>query len=146
MWDKEFVWFVPNDDNRLIDGFDLRVEFLHENGVHDGLQDLVEDMGPCSFLEILIVLSRQLAFETGDDAPGWAIQLLRNLELFKMTDPVGRVRAEQVDQIMERVIWRRYDADGCGGFFPLGHPLQNQREVELWYQLNAYVLEIHPEY
>jgi hypothetical protein len=44
-----------------------------------------------------------------------------------------------VDEILERVIGRTYRPDGRGGFFPLRYAEKDQREVELWYQLNAYV-------
>ena len=52
LYAKEFVWFIPNDDNRLEDGRDLRFEFLVE-------QEL-DDPGPewmglgCSMFEMLI--------------------------------------------------------------------------------------------
>jgi hypothetical protein len=36
--------------------------------------------------------------------------------------------------------------DGTGGFFPLAWPQEDQRAVELWYQLNSFVEELHPEH
>ena len=30
LYDTEFVWLVPNDDNRVQDGLELRREFLDE--------------------------------------------------------------------------------------------------------------------
>jgi hypothetical protein len=139
LWRKEFVWLVPNDDNRLRDGLDVRQEFLDE---HRGRADF----GPCSVLEVLVGLSRRLSFSAGGDPPGWAWQLLCNLGLDKMSDPVGRRKEAQVDEILERLIWRTYAPDGQGGFFPLAWPEDDQRKVELWYQMAAYVDEIHPEY
>jgi hypothetical protein len=29
-----------------------------------------------------------------------------------------------------------------GGFFPLTHPNDDQRKVEIWYQMNAYLDEL----
>ncbi len=49
--------------------------------------------------------------------------------------------AAEIDDILERLIWRQYQEDGQGGFFPLAWPEQDQREVELWYQMNAYLAE-----
>lgn len=131
---KEFVWLVPNDDNRVQDGLDLRGEF------GTALE------GPCTFLEVLIGLSRRLEFMTDGTAEGWAWQLLVNLELDKMSDPLGRTKQARVDEILEAVIWRTYNADGTGGFFPLAWPEEDQTKVELWYQMSAFVGEIHPDY
>jgi hypothetical protein len=39
------------------------------------------------------------------------------------------------------VIHRYYQPNGHGGFFPLENPQDDQRHVELWYQLNEYVME-----
>jgi hypothetical protein len=144
MHSKEFLWMpeAGNDDNRIADGLDLRVEFFHENGV-DGDKRM---FGPASVLEVMIGISRRLAWSAGDGAEGWAWQLLRNLELHKMYDPLPRSKARKADEILERLIWRNYAPDGMGGFFPLAWPSRDQRGVEIWYQMNEYIGEIHPEY
>lgn len=139
MHSTEFVWFVPNDDNRLVDGLDIRAEWLDQI-------ELSVDMGPCSFLEVLVGLSRRMAFMAGESAEGWAWQLLVNLGLDRMSDPLSRYKTRKAEDILETVIWRTYEPDGTGGFFPLVHPLADQRKIELWYQMGAYVEEIHPEY
>jgi hypothetical protein len=33
------------------------------------------------------------------------------------------------------------DTDGSGGLFPLKNPQQNQRTTEIWYQMNAWLME-----
>lgn len=144
MHGKEFVWLVPNDDNRLVDGLDLRLEFLQEAEAPNDLSP--ETFGPVSVLEVLIGLSRRMAFVAEGDAEVWAWQFLGNLELHKMSDPLSRREAAQVDEILESLIWRTYNIDGTGGFFPLTKPEEDQTQVELWYQMCAYVEEIHPEY
>jgi hypothetical protein len=136
---KEFVWLVPHDNNRMADGLDVRQEFYNETR-------LTGDLGPVSVLEILVALSRRLAFIAGGAAPGWAWQLLCNLELNKSADPIGPRKGARVDEILETLIWRTYSSDGQGGFFPLAWPEHDQRDVELWYQMEYYADEIHPEY
>lgn len=143
MFEKEFVWLVELDDNRLADGLELRLEFYHENG---GGPASVKEYGPCSVLEVMIGISRRLAWEADGDAPGWAWQLLCNLELHKMHDPLSHRKAKKVDEILETLIWRTYSPDGAGGFFPLAWPERDQTKEEIWYQMHAYVREIHPEY
>lgn len=133
---KEFVWLVPNDDNRIADGLDIRAEWEWARSI----------TGPCSFLEVLIGLSRRIAFVTGENAEGWSWQLLINLELHQMRDPLTAYKIQKAEKIIEAVIWRTYHSTGEGGFFPLSHPEEDQRKVELWYQMSAYIREIHPEY
>lgn len=145
MFEKEFVWSVPHDDNRIVDGLDLRAEFANANHLRASAR---RSLGPypCSFLEVLIGLSRRLAFTAGGSAPGWACQLLSNLELHRMTDPLSRPKQNRVHDILDVVIQRRYLPDGQGGFFPLAWPDDDQTKVELWYQMNAYISELHPEH
>lgn len=143
MFEKEFGWVIPMDQNRLVDGMDLRVEFAHEVHIHPSA---MEPLGPCSFLEVLIGLSRRMAFVAGGLAPGWAWQLLSNLELHRFSDPITRTKHRKVQEIMDTVISRRFAPDGTGGFFPLAWADGDQTQVELWYQLNAYVEELHPEH
>jgi hypothetical protein len=61
LYKKEFVWLVPNDDNRRDDGKDLRWEFMNDTGEEPGDEWLSLE---CSMLEMLIGLSRRLSFET----------------------------------------------------------------------------------
>lgn len=143
MYEKEFVWLIPNDDNRIVDGLDLRVEFCYAQHIRP---NALKNLGPCSFLEVLIGLSRRVAFTAGGSAPGWAWQLLTNLELHTMYNRLSRRKKEQVNDILDVVIWRTYAPDGSGGFFPLAWPDEDQRQVELWYQMGEYVEEIHPEF
>jgi hypothetical protein len=139
MLDKDFVWLVPNDDNRIADGLDIRAEWFDQSG-------FVADLGPCSFLEVLIGLSQRMAFITDESAEGWSWQLLTNLGLSKMRDDLSTYKTRKAHDILDTAIWRLYNSDGSGGFFPLLRPKNDQRETELWYQMSAYIREIHPEY
>lgn len=143
LYSKEFVWLVPNDDNRVEDGRDLRFEFKNERGI----EDLDEDwMGlGCSFLEMLIGLSRRCSFESEGRSKEWFWHLINNLKLGAFCDAHFRTKKqhEYVNDTMDTVIWRTYSPDGRGGIFPLSSPHDDQREIELWYQLSCYLLEGH---
>jgi hypothetical protein len=142
--DKEFIFIIPNDENRREDALDLRVEFLR---VDQHEPDSVIPTGTrllhpyCSLLELLVALSRKLEFMTDEPALGWAMALLENLELHRMRGDLDPVQVQYVDEILERLVWRNFQADGLGGFFPLSWPEEDQRQVELWYQMSAYVDE-----
>lgn len=138
LYTKEFVWIIPNDDNRVEDGKELRYIFLSEEQITVDDQHWME-LG-CSMLELLIGLSRRLEFETDIPAVDWFWELLENLNLHKMSDQ-KHISRHNVEDILDRVIWRNYEYDGSGGLFPLVNAEKDQRKVELWYQLSAYILE-----
>jgi hypothetical protein len=135
MHNVEFVWTVPNDDNRVQDGLDLRGYFLDGRPNRLGLEGV-------TFLEVFIALSRRVAFTAGGEPEQWAWRLIKNLRLHKKSDPLTEENRERVAEILDAVIWRTYRQDGRGGFFPLNTPKEDQTQVEIWYQLNAYVIEL----
>lgn len=133
----EFVWFIPNDDNRIADGFALRHEFLEQ---FDYLVDEEWLHSSCSFLELLVALSRRLAFEAEGQPRAWFWHMLKNIELDQITDDVP-FPEQLVEDVVSNVIWRTYRADGHGGLFPLRNAKEDQTRVEIWYQLCAYLLQ-----
>lgn len=138
MFEKDFVWLIANDDNRIADGLDIRYEWCERKG-------LEIDSTSCSFLEVLIGISRRMSFMMSEPPEGWAWQLLINLGLHRMYDPMLYKMKQDTDAILDRVIWRTYGSDGEGGFFPLSNPQKDQKEVEIWYQMDSYIGEAHPE-
>ena len=137
---KEFVWLIANDDNRVADGVELRYEFLAESGIDETPQEWM-DLG-CSMLEMMVALSRRADFEYTKTPVDWFWEFMQNLRLSSYTDAVYNNRvAQHVDEILDLVIYRNYSPDGVGGIFPLRGVRNDQRKVELWYQLASYVLE-----
>lgn len=138
LFKKEFVWVIPNDDNRLEDGRDLRVEFLLDERIEDEDENWMH-MG-CSMLEMLVALSRRLSFEAEGEPKGWFWHLMKNLRFERYNDST-EIDERALDDALDRVIWRTYRRDGRGGLFPLKSTKEDQRKVEIWYQLSAYLLE-----
>jgi|RhiMethySRZTD1v2_1073278.scaffolds.fasta_scaffold50445_2 hypothetical protein len=134
MHETEFLFTVIGDDNRVQDARDLRVQFSHGSWR--------APRRPISVLEILIAVSRRTAFICGGIAEEWAWNLLENLKLNKASDPLGRGKLNRIDETLEALIWRTYEYNGRGGFFPLRDPKEDQTKVEIWFQMNAYALEI----
>lgn len=139
LYAKEFVWLIPNDDNRVEDGRDLRYEFLDELGLHNVDPNWM-GMG-CSMLEMIMGVAKAMAFEDDRTPHYWFWALLNNLGLSGYNDKEFDERA--VDDIVDTLIWRTYKRDGLGGLFPLKHPREDQRYIEIWYQLQAYLIEEH---
>lgn len=135
-----FVAIVPHDENRIADADDLRYEFLVE--CEDGQGDPEWIGSPCSMLELFVILSRHLAFEMDDPAELWFWHLIETLNLRQFNDrEYDDYAREVITETLERVVWRNYSANGQGGMFPLRNPFSDQRKVELWYQLNSFLIE-----
>jgi len=139
LYSKRFVWFVGNDDNRALDGLELRYEFLDETGVEVDASWMTLE---CSILEMLIALARRVAFESEGSPVGWFGTFLENLEINRYTDDIYEVSiAEEVNDTLDRLNDRTYSYEGVGGLFPLRNADRDQRTIEIWYQMSAYLLE-----
>jgi len=144
----EFYSLVDHDDNRGYDGEELREEYLRMTNYPRYL----EINGECSVFEMLIGLARRLEFETcdpfdvkddGDHVAEWFWELLDNLGLKPFDDEHFYTFGGE-DEVKERVfifLARKYDSDGFGGLFPLEHPKEDQRDVEIWRQMSSYLFE-----
>jgi hypothetical protein len=143
MHNIEFVWIVPHDDNRLQDGLALRGEFVnHKNIPKREATHFFHEMSGATALEVLVALSRRVAFIAGGDSSIWAWKLMQNLRLQKMSDPFDKSKEGRTRDIFDALIWRTYEKNGKGGFFPLHHPEEDQTKMEIWSQMNLYVNEM----
>lgn len=145
---KTFYSLVDHDENRAGDGLELREEYLR----HIGYPKYVDIPGECTVLEMIIALARRIEFETSnpydledtvDRTSFWFWEMIDNLGLTKFSDDAyveleGQV---YVDWIVDNFLNRRYEPNGFGGLFPLEHSFENQCNVEIWYQMSAYLLE-----
>lgn len=138
MFKKEFIWFVPNDDNRAEDGKALRDTFLQSQRIYD--EDPFWLHEACSVLEMVVTVANKLEFVTDEPADHWFWRLISNLKLSQYTD--RSYNGKEVEDILDQLIWRTYDYNGSGGLFPLENPEEDQKDVEIWYQLNSYLLEM----
>lgn len=138
LFTTEFLWFVPNDDNRIEDGKDLRDEFVRECNIDIVDEDWFEL--DCSMLELMIGMAKRLSFEDDRTPRQWFWEMMHNIGFYDYNDATN-ISEPEVKRVLDRIIWRTYKRNGSGGFFPLRYPRQDQRQVELWYQLNAYLLE-----
>jgi hypothetical protein len=139
LFTTEFVWFVPNDDARCDDGKELRVEFLMDAEIPE-VDPAWMDQG-CSYLEMLIALARRMAYQM-DMRPKDAFWILiSNIGLTECNDSYQGHIPEIVEEVTDQLTFRTYSPSGQGGLFPLRYPYEDQTKVEIWYQMNAYILE-----
>lgn len=138
---SDFYWSVERDVNRALDGIGLRDKFMRiaQYDIAD-----TERFGACTILEMLLGLAirmNDIMYEIGenDRTSHWFWLLLRNTGLDNCYDKA--FYADGVDAIITTVLSRNYDYNGIGGFFPLHHCEEDQRNVELFYQMSAYLDE-----
>lgn len=135
---KQFTWIIPNDENRADDGRYLRITFRELTG------EQIVIKGSCSVLEMCIALAARITEDLFEYDPRttpahWFWVMMENSGLDQFTD--GTYDEREVERIVDMILLRRYSKTGKGGFFPLKHPNKDQREVEIWYQLQKYILE-----
>lgn len=132
---KDFYSLIPLDDNRALDGLAYRHEYKDLTGNEP-------PGGNCSVLEVMIGLAERMSYilydpdiDNDDQIHIWFWEIFNNLKL----DPFDNL-LENMDKIN---FWldRKYTEDGCGGLFPLQNTIEDQRDIELWYQMQAYLNE-----
>ena len=134
LFEREFYWDVPHDDNRAADGVQLRI-----------IAGINADLGRCSILEMMVALARRIDkeilpdFDNGENAGRWFWMMIENCGASKYDN--GHWNAEEVAYIFSSVLYRGYEFDGSGGFFPLKNAEKDQRKVELWYQMQSYLID-----
>lgn len=134
---------VPNDDNRASDGEELRDRFL-SSLLSLEIEDYVElySLNKPSLLEVLIALSERAGFLVDHPPQVWFNIFLTNLGLKKYSDSRFVPKDSfKVNNILKVFNERKYTSSGEGGLFPLANPKKDQRTVELWYQMQAYMNE-----
>lgn len=134
-----FRAFIPNDENREMDGLDLRFTYFED-------YELIPDEA-CSMLEMLVALAFRMEYEIGFSSPEvgarrWFFEMIGNVVHTNCVDSKFDFSCEkQVREAFERVNSRSYEADGTGGLFPLIYPPGDCREIELAFQMSQYMYE-----
>lgn len=140
MYKTPFRPVLTRDVNRIEDGLRLRLDWARRYGEGDNT-DMWLTL-EVSVLEVLVALAQHLSFKTGMTTGEWFWEVLDNLDLRSFSDAEYLDGGgEQVTVILERFVSRRYSEEGLGGPFPLKHARSDQRGVEIWYQMNAYLSE-----
>lgn len=131
----EFVWRHPMDENRAIDGLDLRSDFEYETGEYlDKSSGLIPQ---CSMFEMLAALAirceNQLMRDSliGDRTSKWFFEFLDNLGVKDCDE-------RDVDIIVDAC---RDFLDGKRELFPLKKRGIKQKNEQIWKQLMAYLNE-----
>jgi hypothetical protein len=142
MMDYSFRDLVEHDSNRMAEGSELRKEYIRwfANEPLDEAELLFPDV---TIFEVLVALARRANLMIEMNVFKWFQLFLRNLGLDRYNDWYCATHfTRNIDRILDRFNSRTYKPNGHhGGLFPLAHPIRDQREVELWYQMAAFMTE-----
>ena len=142
LFDTDFHWVIENDANRASNGLDLRYEYEH---VYGGGLPLDMENKEASVLEVLIALAINWEheitydFRIGDRSAVWFWTMIGNLGLLEM--PNWAYDPDFVGDTLEIWMNREFQIDGSGSPFPVKFGNEDQRKVEIWLQLQQFVLE-----
>lgn len=139
LYNTEFYSPVPRDDNRAVDGVELRYMYQDET------DDICEKDGCCSVLEMMIGLAMRIdndylyEYIYGDRTAEWFWEMMHNLRLDYYDD--YNYDPDEVRYILEKFLDRKYGKHGQNSLFPCQFAGQKWKDLEIWYQLNRYILE-----
>lgn len=152
LYNKSFEYVLANDGNRESDARHLREDYAYK---HNRLFRDEWVLWPASVMEILASLSFNMV-DSVCDFPGdfdasvafWI--MMENLGLDSFTDDIYVIESgfdgfdrtrKNVDRIVNKWLYRRFTKTGKGSPFPRKRGVEDQRNVEIWYQLNGYVID-----
>lgn len=140
----EFIFRLPMDENRALDGISLRWRYICER---DYSPDVLDDLeGPCSVLEMMIALAFKCDEFMDDPAIGdrfaqWFWHMIVSLGLGSMDDRTYNRRV--VERSVRGFLDRAYNPDGSGGLFTIRNCNRDLRRVEIWHQMCWYLDEYY---
>lgn len=148
-----FYSLVNHDSNREKDGIRLRATWLDlmdeeadALGVGRPLYPPDSLDGPCSVFEMMIALAMRLESDImqndtiGPRGAMWFWAMLENLGLSNLDDR-HPINENAVRTVVQNMLDRNYDRYGVGGLFPIRNPSEDQSQVELWRQAQAWLQE-----
>ena len=135
-----FTWSVSHDENRAADGLNLREMFMDDEDWHS--EPLIGE--PCSVLEMMIGLAIRIENDImwdgeTDRTHEWFWIMVANLGLDRYDN--DNYSSEDVNYIVDKMLRRTYEKNGEGGCFPLACCFRDQRKVELWNQMQSFLME-----
>lgn len=150
LWRTPFVYIIPLDENRAIDGTRLRYRFGYLHGyTEEEIYNGIDNGRPCSVLEMMVALafrSEEHIMQNpsnGDRTSQWFIDMLDNLRLLSMTN--DNFDENYFGRCMHIFMSREYSPNGRGGLFTVKYPRRDMRYTEIWYQCMWYFEELMKE-
>lgn len=145
-----FYFLIPMDENRMVDGIDLRYRFAHDHSLNP--EDTMSELGQnnsCSVLEMMVALALKgdervlYDYETGSKSDYIFKAMLASSQLTDSRN--DRFSPEYVSYRVDCILKREYEYDGFGGLFTVNNPRMDMRDVDIWYQMNWYLQTLYDD-
>ena len=143
---------IDNDINRSVDGNEFKSAYIldvYGTEEQKNIDFNISAEQNCSILEMIMGISKRMAFELAEDESEdfdfyrYFWEILENLGLKQYDDDRfgdNFVRCKiEIREILNKLNERKYKKSGEGGMFPLLFAEKNQKKVEIWYQMQAYI-------
>lgn len=146
-----FVPQLQEDENLVESALYARRNFVRSQDAA-AKREFYRAMGPCSVLEILVVLVNDMSYKllgnrlASSNQGALFFELMDNLGLGWINDDAfGRdpeACSDYVEDVLSQFVSRNYAENGeDGGLFPLDNPPDDMRKMGLYSQLDAYLIE-----
>lgn len=142
LYDTTFYYLIEMDSNRAGDGIYLRCRFASEHNIDNWT--LYFKGEECSVLEMMVALAVRMEdsimydSDIGNRTPKWFWMMIKNLGLIHSND--YSFDYEYVKNVINNFLNRNYDSDGSGGLFTIKNYDKDLRDIEIWYQMQAYCM------
>lgn len=140
-----FTYLIDLDENRYVDGVELRYRFAENTDLDYSVIDLFLKKEPCSVLEMMVALALRCEeqimdnSEEGNRMSVWFWDMVDSLGLGHMTD--RQYNDNYTKAVVNKFLKRQYQTNGDGGLFTVRYAKQDMRNVEIWYQACIYLNE-----
>lgn len=146
-----FVANLKEDENLIESALYLRRTFIRGYDTDDK-REFYKALGPCSVFEVINILLDQMSYSllgnplASSNQGALFLELMDNLGLGWINDKAYSNAPEECTEYIEDVVSafvnRTYDVDGNNGsLFPLENPRSDMRDLPLYQQLDAYLIE-----
>lgn len=139
-----FVYIMERDGNRADDGVELRDDYIVPEEYKNYLDEFINR--DCSVLEMLIALSIRVEDDIiGDPSEEhpekffW--EMIKNLGLNAFWGNSYMLNDREIEKIVEKWLNRKFKKNGKGSPFPVQNDRRDQRNLEIWDQVNSYISE-----
>lgn len=138
----DFIYCLDRDENREVDGLDLRDQYEIPSIYREYDKDFYNKK--CSVMEMLVALAIRvdddIVGDPGEEHPEeFFMEMIKNLGLGAHKD--NRFRKADVECIIYRWMRRKFRSNGEESPFPVRDDPRDQRDLEIWDQVNSYINE-----
>lgn len=148
LFNKQFFYLLPLDENRSIDGVDLRREYIYENNLSEDGFVKVFPSERANLLEVILSLAIRcdqiMSTSNHPSTYFWFGKILKNIGINECTDDF--YNSDFVESRLDDLIWRRYRPDGFGGFFYIRNAKEDLRNVDIGTQMSWYLNQFDNEH